>query len=451
MRKVSLLLVLAIVMSMFAVPAVNAEQAAEWISYDEYSGQIWGGWDSIRFDDVIQGEDGLGAQYVKDRDYDIVGIADKLQIRGWLAFTDPVVSYGYIVDDKEIVLDEAFFVETEQPVYDAAASIGLDYAYRFYIEIDVSSWTGTHNIKYCAKLEDGTIVTLINNALIPLEFDFTRTTEGATPTPEPTKAPLNEGDDVPGVWIMFDNDYAIETLQDYIGSSNHILSIDLNEELKCAEIYVQGADDPNIYVPLTMLANDDISADEYKAIAFCYQFDPSEAFGEIGNDMAGGLYWQTEDHMGFGEDKKQSYKSQNTSDIQVTVVSMEKPKKWTGLAQDFRYDFLDTCNNDFTFNLYYIAFFKTAAGAEAFAQKYAEVGNEAFPATPVPTEVPTKAPTEAPTTAPEVTEAPATEAPKSDDAAKKDGGSNIGLIIGIVAAVVVAAAAAVIIIKKKKK
>ena len=68
--------------------------------------------------------------------------------------------------------------------------------------------------------------------------------------------------------------------------------------------------------------------------------------------------------------------------------------------------------------------------------------------TKAPVETTTKAPetTEAPaedTVAPTTTKAPATTAPA------EDGGSNVGLIIGIVAAVVVVAAIVVVVIKKK--
>lgn len=466
-RKISLILVLAMILSVFSVQIAGAEELP-YISYDDYITGTDGGWDSIRFDDVIQGTDGLAGNYVQEREGNVAGIADKVQVRGWNGFDQEIKRYGYIIDDKEVVLKEEFVlrdVPDAAAVKEAAAGHGYDYAARYYIEVDVSQWTETHNIKFCAELEDGTVITLWGNGAFPVEIYFTRLSADSTPTPQPTQAPLNEEDTLPGIAFIFDNEDIVDELAMGITSSNHLQYIEFDRDKKCATIMVAGGEDPNLYVPLTQMCMErdiEVSADTYKAILFGFRFDPAEAFNEPGATVPGAVYWQTEDNTGFNETKKQVFTVKLADEMQFSVANIEKQKKWTGTAADFRYDFIDTCDNDFTFNLYFIAFFKTVAGAEEFAKNYAEKGTAAFPATPTPAPTATPAPTEVPTATPEPTTpsetaGAATEAPKatekaaeSDKAAELKGG-NTGLIIGIIAAVVVIAAVAIIVIKKKKK
>ena len=81
---------------------------------------------------------------------------DRIRYRGWIAFTsEQLGQVGYQIDDQEPVYDNAFFTETEQPIYDLAQQMGAGSASRFIINIPIEQISGTHIISILAHDKKG--------------------------------------------------------------------------------------------------------------------------------------------------------------------------------------------------------------------------------------------------------------------------------------------------------
>lgn len=282
---------------------------------------------------------------------------------------------------------------------------------------------------------------------------------GADVTPVPTAAPDDSNFDSVGL-LRFDHE---DDLFDefFAGASrNGIEDVSFDEEKKCYAISVVEGGDPFIEMNIgNLIASgdyDEISANEYKVLQMGVRVNTKEG------STNGQLYYGTDEHPGYSEAQSISYKYKTTDDIQCVNMNLTKQKAWSGMVANCRYDPFGATNTDTIVEVYFIQFFTTMDAAEAFAATYAEKGNEAFPATPVPTQKPTPVPTQVPTEAPKVTpseapatDAPATEAPKDNGGEKSNtsesGSSNTGIIIAVVAAVVVAVAVVAIVLIKKKK
>ena len=102
---------------------------------------------------------------------------------GWIGYRGDALQFGYIVNGTE-VFDDTFTVEAEQPVLDAAATLGAPKASRFMGVLDTALLQlGENNIRFCVRL---------NGELTEVLREYTVTvTERVTeaPTEAPTEVP----------------------------------------------------------------------------------------------------------------------------------------------------------------------------------------------------------------------------------------------------------------------
>jgi len=226
-----------------------------------------------------------------------------------------------------------------------------------------------------------------------------------------------------------------------IFSNPNVMSYEgFDEEKKCEVLTVAEGGDPYIYISVAGVEDyfdelPDLSV--YKFLQIGIRVDTAK-----GNNMMA-LYYTTAEDGAVDEAKTSSAKYTATTDVQAVTISFLRSKRWDGELAGLRIDPYSACQEEHQIELYYIAFFKTREDALAFAKKYAEQGNEAFPAiataTPRPTNTPAPAtaePTEAPTAEP--TEV-ATEEPKSSGCG--------GTVISVGACIVMACGA--FLIRKK--
>ena len=79
-----------------------------------------------------------------------------VRIRGWVAFSAAQIGeIGYCIDYDTYEFNNAFFTDTEQPVIDAALSMGAQSASRIEILIPVRQLSGEHVLEIVAKDESG--------------------------------------------------------------------------------------------------------------------------------------------------------------------------------------------------------------------------------------------------------------------------------------------------------
>ncbi|MBO4327586.1 MAG: hypothetical protein J5950_09975, partial [Clostridia bacterium] len=117
---------------------------------------------------------------------------------GWVCFTQPVIGFGYMVGG-DIVLKEGFLAYNEeddpntgaQGLRSTISSWGVDgsNAQRFYINVPISSYTGTNEVCAVAQLQDGTVVKL--NSELHHERSTAFTIKGLE-VPQGTAAPATE-------------------------------------------------------------------------------------------------------------------------------------------------------------------------------------------------------------------------------------------------------------------
>jgi hypothetical protein len=279
-------------------------------------------------------------------------------------------------------------------------------------------------------------------------------------TPEPT-ADLSNVDSEPYGLLVFDSD--ADMFYDFFGgqSKNQIEDVYFDSEKKCWSIDVAAGGDPFIEFGFgTLIASEDmdsVSADDYKIIQLGVRVNTAEGAG------SGSMYYQTDIHGGYSEAQNVLYNYAKSDNIQCVNIDFNKAGNWKGEVANCRYDLFTSCKENTTVDLYYIAFFADKASADAFAAKFSENGMAALPtAAPTPTKAPTAVPTEvpvtaAPTDAPAVTEnAPATDAPKTTgekttDDTTKSGNKWLVPVIVVAAVVLAAVVAGVIVLSKKKK
>ena len=84
-------------------------------------------------------------------DYD----TEYVRIWGWVAFVSEQLAIGYQIDYTEPVFDDAFLIEAEQPIIDAALSVGAPFASRISVMIPVDALPGSHKIQLFARDEFG--------------------------------------------------------------------------------------------------------------------------------------------------------------------------------------------------------------------------------------------------------------------------------------------------------
>lgn len=86
--------------------------------------------------------------------------ADALKFWGWLAAVGGVGRLGYQIDDTDIVYDDAFAAEPEQPVLDAVAGTDAAYVTRVAVMIPLSGWQGSHTVRIVYRSADGVVAKL---------------------------------------------------------------------------------------------------------------------------------------------------------------------------------------------------------------------------------------------------------------------------------------------------
>ena len=307
----------------------------------------------------------------------------------------------------------------------------------FEKEEDAKAYTGKEDTPYCI-LDAGSLSSPYTIHNLKAEYMGSKPVED----PDATEEPAGE---VAGPSALFAFTYEDDVNDALLGGSKNLIN-DVYFGEKCYVIEVAQGGDPYQELSFGTLATlgdiDEISADENKVVQLAVRVDTA-AGGKNGS-----LYWQTDENPGYSEAQNQTYKYEETDGIQLVTIDFSRVRKWTGTVGNLRYDMFFETAEDTSVELYYAAFFKDAASAKAFGEKFLAEG---LPATPAPTEAPTatpapeatEPPVEEPTQAPveEPTNEPAaepTDAPVATEAPKKKG---CGSALGGISAVVVLAAA----------
>ncbi|MBO4325936.1 MAG: hypothetical protein J5950_01540 [Clostridia bacterium] len=418
-------------------------------------------WNGANFNNYEGGESPLTAlKTVLQSDgkvHDEGGTGLKLGLSGWVGFEQDIVAFGSIVNST-VIWDDAFDKGSDSSI--RSDEKGGRFAKKYDVEIDISTQTGNYTAGVVVALADGTIVKL-NSAADPELSTFISFVGPASN--DPADLNIETGDDVdkvPGAVLIFDDEDNYSTFMEYL---HDVTSIEYSSELKCFVVTMDNSYDPFFAFSFQKLVAggemDELSANDYKVIAMGIRLNTG-----VGNK--GQFFYQTDEHPGYSEQQSVHLTYRRTAGYQSTYIDLREAENWTGTIGECRLDPLDTCAEHCDFEIYYIAFFKTMAGAVEFGQNWenAKTNGTAMEPYATATAAPTAAPTElpstpAPTDGPAATDAPATdmnvtpagqEATPDKNEAKQ--GLGTGAIIGIVigAAAVIAAVTAGIVISKKK-
>ena len=97
---------------------------------------------------------------------------DSMILRGWIGFEQPIVEFGYFLDNYEFVFNPDYTKPTE----DGVKAAGGEHALRFEILVPLAELkSNDHFAGFVVKLEDGTIVRLRENITVDLADDITDT------------------------------------------------------------------------------------------------------------------------------------------------------------------------------------------------------------------------------------------------------------------------------------
>ena len=452
-----ILLVLALALALSCLSLLSFANDVK--NSEEYSFDIYGHWDSIKADGEHITQDGGAVQYIISTGGNVSVHATTLTVRGWIASNYGIVQFGYVIDDGEPVLSDSFTVEAEQPVYDAAAEAGMDYAARYEITFETAGLPAEFRVRYVVKIDNGDVVEISAPNLDGVEFYYSD--PDAVQTEEPTATPeggTSAAENKSISELRFNSYEKVEDFFMYSTNNVHVGMIDYDEEKNACIISVMGGPDPNVVMPFGQIALDSdvpyfegISADTCKAAVIIASFDYGNVFNSD-TQVEGTFYYQSDGGSTYSENKNLHYKYENTDGLQYVVLNFERARTWSGDIQDCRFDMFCDTDNDTDYYLYYFGFFASVSDANEFIELYKQKGDEALKAepetpTPVPaTDTPEPAPTDAPATeAPvEPTEAPATEKPSG----KKGCGNMIG---GSAFAIVAVLSAACVFAKKKNQ
>ena len=462
-RLLSLTLIAMLMFSLFTVVS-----SAEVLDIDDFIAEGNNAvvlWDSVRTDDTILGVDGHPLDYLSDHNDTLPGPAESVGVAGWVASTQDIKAFGYMIDDGEPVLSEEYKAFTGDDVIAAANAFSCEFASRFHLIVSTEGLKGTHKFTFVCQTQDGSIFIMSTMQRDVVEFNFNA--DGPVSTPEPTKEP-ETGDKAyePGPIFRFDaEDKYVEG--GIFGAANNIDSIEFDAEKKCYVIHMENIGDPWAVMQFTLASMEDdsyiVDADTYKIMQVGFRLSNPAA------GLTGQIYFQTDKNPGFSEPQAISLSYKDTDALQYVNANMGRKKTWTGMMIDTRLDPLGECNGIADFEVYYVAFFENEKAATAFGDKWLEKGDEIIP-TPAPT--PTKAPTPEPTATPESeatsiptpvpTEAEQVTADNGGNSNATDNGSaNTGdkggksfpwPVIAIIGGVVVVAAVVIgIVVGKKKK
>ena len=257
----------------------------------------------------------------------------------------------------------------------------------------------------------------------------------------PTAAPIEGEDALPNydAVILFTEDGYWE---DYISiegtPSNGMYFEGLNDDGDAALFVIQQGNDPY----LQMQPYEPIDAEEWPVMQMKIRKNGSVNSGQI--------YYTTYSSPNLSEAQTATIKYQATEDWQIVNIDLNEKNNGlcAGEYQILRLDPFTSSPEESTYEIAYIAFFKSVAAAEQYVANggdFSELDSmtpEPDPETPKPSSA-TQQPTPTNTTATTSSSSPAEE----------DSGNSGTILIIVIAAVIVVAGivAAVIIVKKKKK
>ena len=150
---------------------------------DPSTGKIAHSFDTFYVNDVMYfPEDGGAGDKLTAQNntitFEIGEVHKSLALRGWIGFSQPIVEFGYFVDNYKMVYGE-YRQDTEAGVLAA----GGENATRFQINVPLASLTaGEHKVGFVVKLEDGTVVRLREDltVIIPESTNIPETTVNTT-------------------------------------------------------------------------------------------------------------------------------------------------------------------------------------------------------------------------------------------------------------------------------
>ncbi|MBQ9151565.1 MAG: discoidin domain-containing protein [Clostridia bacterium] len=94
---------------------------------------------------------------------------DSISLRGWIGFGQPIASFGYYIDNYQMV-----YGEFTQATEDGVKAAGGEHASRFKIDVPTADFVeGDHMIGFVVKLEDGTVVRLREEVIVRLPANAT--------------------------------------------------------------------------------------------------------------------------------------------------------------------------------------------------------------------------------------------------------------------------------------
>lgn len=220
-----------------------------------------------------------------------------------------------------------------------------------------------------------------------------------------------------------------EDFVDAVSSKNAIDDVTFENGALNIQMAAPETGDPNLTFDLSYFLNGDIDLDTYKVVAFNVKISTGGGNGYI--------YFDTDNSPGLAESKMITGTYADTTDWQTITFDLTSNSNTNGNLTTLRLDPFNVCK-DVTYQIKWIAFFKTVDDAKAFTGDFSPV------ATPVPS------PTPEPTPTPEKTEAPATSAPTATPEVKNDPNTK-GIVIAAVSAVAGIAIVAIIVVLVKKK
>lgn len=246
-----------------------------------------------------------------------------------------------------------------------------------------------------------------------------------------------------GPYVVTNNNDFASTL-----TGSAINSFEIKNGVLLITMASAGTVDPNFNIPLDMLSAE-VDCSVYKAFAINVKLS-------AGGDNAY-VYFDTDVNPGLSEDKNLSIEYANSTDWQTIIWDFSKNAKFDGTLTTLRLDPFGECK-DVTYEIKWIAFFKTAAEAAAFNGVFATSAtstNASVPNVSVPNASATSAATStsvASTSA--TTKSPTVAASKQPSPTKaaidKSDGSQ-GLVISLIAGGIIIAAIVVFVVVKKKK
>ena len=201
----------------------------------------------------------------------------------------------------------------------------------------------------------------------------------ATPTSKPTATP-QPGSSPRFIFNTWDSVYGgiLSSVR------NNINSVAFDTDRKCAVISVGAVSDPWIMLSLEDAAVSDseltVDAEIYKYMQLGVKIDPKAG-------TEGQFYFQTGKNRNLDEPKHVDFNYKNTDSRQYVTVNLGSNTYWSGTVLDSRIDPFTNSKAACDYELYYIAFFRSQAAADAFGEKWLSESSSSGPgsdATPTP-------------------------------------------------------------------